>query len=193
MELERLLMLFLMYLLIPLWLAAGFGDWLCHRSSGISTTSGAKESLLHLAMLVEIGIPILAGLFLEINALVLAIMIVGLVTHEATAYWDTAYASTRRVIAPIEQHIHSFQEVIPPVAFSIVAMLHWDQFLALITMGGQADYTLEWKREPLPTGYLVSVLAAAALFEVLPFMEEFWRGYRRNDGLLEPRGKHGRG
>jgi hypothetical protein len=193
MELERLLTLFLMYLLMPLWLAAGFGDWLCHRRSGISTTSGAKESLLHLAMLVEIGIPILAGLFLEINALVLAIMIVGLVTHEATAYWDTAYASTRRVIAPIEQHIHSFQEVIPPVALSIVAMLHWDQFLALITIGGQADYTLEWKREPLPTGYLVSVLAAAALFEVLPFIEEFWRGYRRNNGLLVPRRKHGHG
>jgi hypothetical protein len=187
MELDRLLTLFLLYLLMPLWLAAGFADWLCHRRSDISTTSGAKESLLHLLMLVEVGIPILAGLFLEINALVLAIMIVGLAAHEATAFWDSAYSSTRRVIAPIEQHVHSFQEVIPPVAFSIVAMLHWDQFAALLTMSAEARYILEWKRAPLPASYLTVLLTAVALFEILPFAEEFRRGYTRNGGRLVPR------
>jgi hypothetical protein len=187
METDRLLALFLLCLLMPLWLAAGFADWLCHRRSGISATSGAKESLLHLLMLVEIGIPILAGLFLDINALVLAIMIVGLVTHEATAFWDTAYASTRRIIAPIEQHVHSFQEVIPPVAFAVVAMLHWEQFMALVTLSADARLVLEWKRTPLPASYLAALLTAVALFEILPFVEEFRRGYRRNGGALVPR------
>ena len=35
----------LMYFILPLWLAAGFADWLCHRATHIETTTGAKESL----------------------------------------------------------------------------------------------------------------------------------------------------
>jgi hypothetical protein len=38
----------LMYFILPIWLAAGFADYLCHRASSIDTTSGWKESLLHL-------------------------------------------------------------------------------------------------------------------------------------------------
>jgi hypothetical protein len=186
MPLDRLLTGFVLYFLMPLWLAAGFGDWLCHRRTDISKTSGAKESALHLLMLGEIGIPILAGLFLEINALVLAIMCVGCVMHAATAFWDTRYAVTRRTIAPIEQHIHSFQDVIPVMALGVVALLHWDQFHALFTASDEARFTLEWKRNPLPASYVTAVLAASLLFEVLPFMEEFWRGWRRNDGQLVP-------
>ena len=34
----------LMYFVLPLWLAAGFADYLCHRHAHIETTSGAKES-----------------------------------------------------------------------------------------------------------------------------------------------------
>jgi hypothetical protein len=34
----------LMYFILPLWLVAGFADYLCHRASNIATTSGAKES-----------------------------------------------------------------------------------------------------------------------------------------------------
>jgi hypothetical protein len=117
---------------------------------------------------------------------VLALMIAGLAAHAVTAYRDTAYAATRRVIAPIEQHIHSFQEVIPLMAFSIVAILHWDQFAALVTLGEQARFVFEWKRVPLPAGYVAGVLAAALLFEVLPFMEEFWRGRKRSRGLPPP-------
>lgn len=190
MQLDSLLTSFILFFLLPLWLLAGFGDWLCHRRTDISKTSGAKESLLHLLMLAEIGIPILAGLLLEINALVLGVMLVGLLTHEATALWDTSYAATRRVITPIEQHIHSFQEVIPLMAFSLVALLHWEQFQALLGMNGQGRYVLELKRHPLPPGYVSIFLGAAVLFEVLPFVEEFWRGLWRNNGLLvPPRGK----
>jgi hypothetical protein len=45
--------LILMYFVLPLWLIAGFADWLCHRASHIESTTGAKESLIHLLMFVE--------------------------------------------------------------------------------------------------------------------------------------------
>jgi hypothetical protein len=72
----------LMYFVLPLWLAAGFADWLCHRASNIATTSGAKESVIHLLMFAEMGVPIVAAIALEINALVFAVMIVCFLLHE---------------------------------------------------------------------------------------------------------------
>ena len=33
----------LMYFILPLWLAAGFADYLCHRAADIEQTSGYKE------------------------------------------------------------------------------------------------------------------------------------------------------
>lgn len=42
------------------WLVAGFADWLCHRASHIESTTGAKESLIHLLMFAEVGVPLLA-------------------------------------------------------------------------------------------------------------------------------------
>src|SRR5205823_4190777 len=59
----------LMYFVLPLWLAAGFVDYLCHRASHIETTSGPKESALHLLQFAEMALPTLASIFLEINAL----------------------------------------------------------------------------------------------------------------------------
>lgn len=72
---------FLLYFIVPLWLAAGFADWLCHRKTKIEKTTGAKETLIHLLMLGEMGVPVLAGLFLEINAAVLALMIGAFFVH----------------------------------------------------------------------------------------------------------------
>ena len=46
----------LLYGVLPLWLLAGFGDWLCHRVQRIEHSTGLKESLLHLAMIAELGI-----------------------------------------------------------------------------------------------------------------------------------------
>ena len=91
----------LLYFILPRWLLAGFADYLCHRASRIELTSGYKESLLHLLMLAEIGIPLLAAIFFEINALVIAAMIIGFVLHQLTAWWDTTYASRKRPITPI--------------------------------------------------------------------------------------------
>jgi hypothetical protein len=75
----------LMYFVLPVWLAAGFADYLCHRAALIETTSGPKESLLHLLQFAEMGVPTLAAIFLEINSLIIIVMIVCLILHEATA------------------------------------------------------------------------------------------------------------
>src|SRR6266516_2930791 len=121
----------LMYFVLPVWLAAGFADYLCHRAASIETTSGWKESLLHLLQFGEMAIPTLAAIFLEINALVIAVMIVCLIAHEATAIWDVDYAYRRREVTPIEQHVHSFLEMLPLMGLLLVVTLHWQQFLSL--------------------------------------------------------------
>jgi hypothetical protein len=182
MPLPDLLLSAILYFFIPLWLLAGFGDWLFHRLTHISATSGIQESLLHLLLLAEIGVPLLAGLFLEINALILGIMLLSLLVHEATVLWDLRYTSGKRRILPGEQMIHSFQELIPLMLLTLVIFLHWDQFAALLTMNDHANFGLEWKRQPLSSDYVATLLVSAGLLVVLPFTEELWRCYRDRPG-----------
>jgi hypothetical protein len=82
---DVLLQHFLMYVVVPGWFLAGVADYLCHRASRIEHTSGVAETLLHLLQFGLVGMPLLAALFLEINAAVLLIMLAGLVLHQATA------------------------------------------------------------------------------------------------------------
>lgn len=175
------------YFVIPLWLLAGVGDWVCHRVSDIQHTTGAKESIIHLLMFAEAGTALIAALFFEINALIVAVLIAMFVLHEATGWWDIRYASTRREISHYEQHAHSFLEVTPLMAALLVIVLHWEQFLALSGLGLEpARFTLEWKSPPLPLALSLGTLAAAFLLEILPYCEELWRCLRAADGRLVP-------
>ena len=170
----------LMYFVLPVWLAAGFADYLCHRAASIETTSGWRESLLHLLQLGEMAIPTLAAIFLEINALIIATMILCLIAHEATAIWDVSYAYRAREVTPTEQHVHSFLEMLPLMGLLIVGTLHWQQFLSLFGLGRQtAEFTLRFKQPPLPWLYVGVILSLVVLFEVLPYLEELVRGLRR--------------
>ncbi|MBZ9897453.1 diguanylate cyclase [Mesorhizobium sp. BR1-1-6] len=179
--------LILMYFLLPVWLAAGFADWLCHRASHIESTTGAKESLIHLLMFAEVGIPLLAAMFLDVNALIILVMIVTFLVHEATAMWDVSYATTARTVTPIEQHVHSFLEMIPLMGLVSVISLHWGQFLALFGAGTEtARFELVWKSQQLPVIYIACVMAVILLFELLPYLEELVRGLRANAGKLIP-------
>jgi hypothetical protein len=169
----------LLYFILPLWLAAGFADYLCHRATHIERTSGYKESLLHLLMFAEIAIPLLSALFFEINALVMLLMITGFIAHEVTSLWDVSYAIDKREVSPIEQHVHSFLEMLPLMSMIIVIILHWPQFLALFGAGPETTrFTLRLKPEPLPWTYVSAFLAAVLAFEVLPYAEELVRGLR---------------
>jgi hypothetical protein len=173
-------LLILMYFIVPIWLAAGFADWLCHRAAGISVTSGPKESLIHLLMFAEVGIPMLATIFLQVNAGIILVMIVAFAMHEATALWDVSYAVTTRKVTPLEQHVHSFLEMVPLMAMVLVVSLHWAQFAALFGAGPErARFDLEFKVRPLPFSYVALLLTAIVLLELLPYLEELMRGVSR--------------
>lgn len=169
----------LMYFVMPVWLVVGFADYLCHRASHIERTSGPKESVLHLLLLAEMGVPVALALFFEINALIIAVMIVAFVLHEATTLWDVAYASETREVTPIEQHVHGYMQLLPLLALTLVSVLHWPQFIALFGFGAEPPrLTLTLRQEPLPWLYVGSVIVAVLILDVLPFIEELLRGLR---------------
>jgi hypothetical protein len=169
----------LMYFILPLWLVAGFADYLCHRASHIATTSGPTESLIHLMMLAEVGIAVTAGMAFEINAGIILLMIFVWAAHEATALLDVTYAHHRREVTPIEQWVHSYLGVLPLLSLVLVVVLHWSQFLALFGLGAEEPrFEIVWKEPPLPWGYVLPIIAATIIFEVLPYIEELIRGLR---------------
>lgn len=168
-----------LWFLLPLWFAPGILDWWMHRRTNIEKTTGWKESILHSAMMTEVGIPILAGLLLEINAGVIGLMIAAYLIHTATAYLDVGYTAGRREIAPVEQHVHSFLEMLPSCAVSFVVCMHGDQFLALLGLGDEKPkFTLEWKRTPVSPAYIAALVSAILLFIALPYGEELTRCLR---------------
>ena len=170
---------YFLYFLIPLWIGAGFADWVLHRRTRIERTSGIKESLLHGAQMAEVGVPALMALLFQVNALIILMMLIGFVLHEATALWDVRYAGRLRSVTPLEQHVHSFLEVLPLIAGSLLILLHWDQFLALWGMGpNPARFTIELKDPPLPPTSLLGIFFSIVILNAIPFLEEAWRCYR---------------
>jgi hypothetical protein len=176
---DALILNILMYGLFPLWLAAGLADYLCHRRTRIETTSGWRESMLHLLLFAEMGVPLLAVLLLETNAFVFLVMILGLLLHQATTFVDLAYATRTRGIPWYEQHVHSWLEMLPFAGLMLIAILHWGQFTALFGFGSEtADFSIRWKQTPLPLGFVIAAILAALLVDVLPVLEELARGLK---------------
>jgi hypothetical protein len=179
MDVERATRRGLLYFVLPIWMGAGLLDWWWHRKTKIQETSGTHESMIHTLMMTEAGIPVMMGLFLEVNALVLLTAIVAVLVHEATAFWDVAYAEERREVTPNEQHTHSFLEVVPFMATAFLIALHPDQFRTLVGVGdAQLRFELRPKSEPLPRGYVSGILAAFVATVMLPYAEEIWRCYQ---------------
>ena len=179
---------FLLYFLFPLWVAVGVADYLCHRVTRIEQTSGVAESVFHLVQLGQIGLPLLAGLLLELNASILLLMVVAALAHTLTAWWDVAYSEARRRITPFEQVVHGFLIVIPVVGAALVIAQHWDRFSA-IWDATPSDWRLRWKPEPIPPRYLAAVLLPGVVFAALPAAEEFvrcWRAGRAKSSSQSP-------
>ncbi|MFO1024966.1 MAG: hypothetical protein U1E70_07285 [Acetobacteraceae bacterium] len=167
---------FLLNFVMPLWLAAGFADWICHKATSIETTTGRKESLIHLLMLTEAAIPVLAGMFLEVTSPVLALMIASFLLHDMTALWDVSYAVTKRNVTPVEQHVHSYLEMVPLMAVAFICTLHWPKVLELFGTGGRKpDWSIRLKRRPLPWRSVIPLLGAMLAFEWAPYLEELRR------------------
>lgn len=171
---------FLMYGVLPLWFVPSVADWIMHRRTRIEETSGVRESAVHALMMTEAGVPVVTALVAKVNPLVLSLMGGAAVAHGATAVWDVTLASQERELRPIEQHIHSFLEVLPLSAAAFTACLHWDQVRAGLRRGGGGpdDWRLVPKEQPLPAGYLAAIAAAVGAFVALPYAEEMLRCVR---------------
>jgi hypothetical protein len=170
---------------MPLWLGAGLADWYLHRRTRIERAAGPRESALHSLMFAETGVPVLLGLFCEVNAGVLATAFGAVGAHSATAYWDQAYAEERRRVTPIEQHVHSILEVSPLMAVFLLTALHWDQAQALVGRDRRPpQFALRLKRrDPLSTSVRATLLVAITVFGVLPYAEELLRCWRASPTL----------
>ncbi len=172
---ERLLV----YGVVPVWIASGTADWLCHRIAKIEHSTGTKESLIHLLMLTEASAPLLAALYLEITPPVLALMIVAFLLHEATALWDVSYAAKLREVSPVEQHVHGFLQTMPLIAVALIGALHWPELQELLGLRPQRrERWWRVRRRSLPRHYRTVDLAADLALEVAPYLEELWRTLR---------------
>jgi hypothetical protein len=164
----------LVLVVLPLWMAAGLADYFCHRATGIEETSGPRESVLHLIQFALVGIPITLAMFLEPNAGYFALVILFVVLHHAVAAVDLVFANPRRHIAPREQMVHSVLEILPITALFLLAILYWRQFLALFGFVAEKPvFALHIRL--LPIGFVVAVLSAAALLNLVPYIEELCR------------------
>jgi hypothetical protein len=171
MSLESLLISLLAWAVFPLWLAAGGADWLCHRRSRIEETSGTRESWLHVVAYFEIALPVVAALFLQLNALLIVVAGVAVVAHLATSLLDTSYSQPRRHISPLEQQLHSFLEMLPLFAFALVVVLHAGEWRDPV-------WRFALRETPLPRpAVIATLLALLATFVMIA--EELWRCTRR--------------
>ncbi len=165
--------------LLPIWVLAGVADYLWHRRTRIETTSGTEESLTHALMITEMGPAVLAALFLEINAGVLALIIASYVAHEATVAWDIYFTAGRRPIPAGEQHTHSYLQGVPFCLASFVTFTHWHQFLALLGKESQRPrFDIRFKKPALPLRYLLPFVFGSGLLAAAPHAEELWRCWK---------------
>jgi hypothetical protein len=171
MDLRDLLIAFLVWVVYPLWLIAGFLDYLLHRKTRIERTSGPKESWLHVAQFASLGIPLILLTFLMVTPLVITIVSGTLVTHTALSIADVSYTEGRRYISPLEQHAHAFMNVLPLVATGIAVMLSWNELM-------NAGWVIESKSDPIPRLSAGLLVGSYFVFAGTPILEELIRTSR---------------
>ncbi|MDR5755059.1 MULTISPECIES: hypothetical protein [unclassified Caballeronia] len=161
---------FLLYCVLPVWLAAGTADALCHRWADLPNNAGVPESLMHIAQMTEGAALVLCALFLQINPFAICAMVALIVLHEITVYIDLRYASTTRVITPIEQMVHSVLEMAPVVGFAIICLAHPGTLASLVD--GKGSFLPLYREPPLPSLTVATVLLLCALFGAAPYAIE---------------------
>lgn len=181
---------------LPTWMAAGGLDYLLHRRSNIEGTTGTYESRLHLLGIALTAPAVLAGLVLEINSGVVALMGVTLVAHVGMTVWDVSYADDRRTIVPLEQHVHALLELLPFSALSLLAIAHGDATRALVGIGPtKPDFSFRFKRKPISRRILVATIVTFTIVVAVPYAEEFLRcvRYDRKRSILaaDTQSQHG--
>jgi hypothetical protein len=130
-------------------------------------------------MMSEASVPILLGLFFEVEAGVLIATLGALGLHQATAVYDVAFAESRREVTTTEQHVHGLLEQVPVMATAFLFALHWDQARAIAGGDGRRPrLRLRPKRRPLSRRAKASLLGAIVAFGAAPYTEELVRCVR---------------
>lgn len=169
----------ILWFLLPTWIVLGLLDWHCHRRSRIEVHCGPWESVFHLLLLAFAGIAILLGLFLEINEPVLFVLALCFVVHEITTYIDIRYAHARRDVSPAEQRIHDFMTAVPVSILCLITILHWDAVSNLVVRPSSIfAEPIRLKTHPLPLTQVIGILVVVLLGDILPYVEELFRGVR---------------
>ncbi len=175
---DQVLINIILYVFLPLWCAAGFVDWYCHRKSKIESTSGVKESLLHALMGVQVGIPIFLCLFFHVNALVLIAFSLSLLMHGIVAYFDIRLARKERQISILEMHAHAFLSTTPLFLFFMLVAINWQTLAELFHAGSSSSnhFSLIPATTSIGGPYYAPVFATLLLlFCVIPYLEELHR------------------
>ena len=113
---------YLLYFLMPLWIVTGLLDWYNHRRTKIEQTAGTHESLTHILAMSEVGLPIMMGLFLDVNAQVLLMMIAGflaVIVALIAKGWIYALITLGLIIAVQQLEGHVLQPLVMGRAVSI--------------------------------------------------------------------------
>ena len=177
MDLRDLLIAFLIRVIYPLWLIAGFLDYLFHRKTHIDQTSGPAESWLHLGQFASLCVPLLLVTFLAITPLVLAIVASAIAVHTGLSIADVSYTDGRRYISPLEQHAHAFMSVLPIIATGVLVILNWDD-----VVGG--GWVIAPKKEAMPVLSAGLLVGSYFVLAGTPIVEELIRtsrGFRNHE------------
>ena len=160
------------YAVYPVWLLTGMADFVTHQRTHIASTSGVRESLLHVAQMVQNGVPVLVVLFLEINALTLTVLAVLVLVHTLTAYVDINYTSSRRAIGPPEQLAHAVLIGLPILAWVLLLLV------GRADAGAMGEWSVSLRATPCDLWVVLTVLSGGALFSVAPTLAELWQTWR---------------
>lgn len=157
----------------PVWLAAGVLDYAIHARQRIEHTAGPYESALHLLQALEVGLPVLVVLFLQVTASTYAVLVLAVLAHAWTSWRDTCYAASLRPIGPAEQKAHAVLDMVPWFGLALLALIHREALSP-----GSTDWSLRLRDDPFPAGVVFAVLAASIASGVVPALWELARGRR---------------
>ena len=170
----RMLWTLLGAVVYPLWLLAGVADVWVHRRDRIERRTGTHESAMHVAMCVQMGVPVLLVLFFDVSAPVFLIAAAAVLLHSWTSWRDSRFADRMRHVGPGEQKIHVALDAIPWVSLVLLAMLHAPALGGLLG-AGYADWRWRARSPAFPPAVLAAVLASSLLLGLLPSVLELLR------------------
>ena len=157
----------LAYCAYLVWLAAGLGDFLCHWRTDLPHTSGVAESITHLLQLALLAIAVVLALALEVGPGSALLLLALVIAHAVVGYIDSQIAfRTRRMVKPVEQHLHSVLDMAPLIGFTWLLITTWPASI-------DAGWTLQLRQPALPVELWLAMLVPPVVLCVVPALLEF--------------------